>query len=311
MPQVAEGIRVRYLSTAASFLEQLGGSASGTHLQAAVAIRVKLLFDETKAALRHEAEWEAFITPLSGALDADAAIRVDYDERDLQKEAPEQAVYRLPDAKIKNKTFFRSAQSEVKKQLYREQHIELLHNAALKLYSRVGEARDEFELRCSSEADQRADADADKLRRVLTSKLDRINNAIQKSEDKMREIQFDAISRKKNLRSSQVLDIAGGLLGNLLGGRRSARSMITRGLRRSQTTGRMVAKSEERLKTAENRYEELVEDREELEETLMEDLQQIQQEWSDTAAQISTVSVGLEKADIDVDEIMLVWVPVS
>ena len=311
MPQVADGIRVRYLSTAASFLDQLGGSASGTCLQAAVAVRVKLLFDETKASLRHEAEWEAFITPLSGALDADTAILVDYDDRDLQSEAPDKAVYRLPEAKIKNKTWFRSAQSEIKKQLYREQVVELLHNAPLKLYSRIGETREDFAQRCLVEADQRADGDADKLRRVLTGKLDRINSAIEKSEDKMREIEFDAISRKKNLRSNQVLDIAGGLLGNLLGGRRSARSMITSGLRRSQSSGRMVAKSEERLKTAENRYNELLEDREALEQTLMEDLEQIQQEWSETAGDIKTMSVGLEKADIDVDEIILVWVPVS
>ena len=186
-----------------------------------------------------------------------------------------------------------------------------MHNPALKLYSRIGETRDEFEQRCVVVADEFADKDADKLRQVLTRKLDRINASIQKSEDKLREIQFDAISRKQDQRSSQVMDIAGGLLGSLLGGRRSTRSIITGGLRRSQSKGRMVAKAQERLKTAENRYNELVENREDLEDTLGEDLFEIQQEWDEKASEINTMTVGLEKADISIDEIMLVWVPIN
>lgn len=310
-PQVADGIPVRYLDPAANFIQALDASESGTRLQAAVAVRVSLLFDETKANLRHEAQWEAIITPLHGPIDADAAIMVDYDERDLLKKAPENAVYRLPDAKIANKTYFRSAKTEIKNHLYREQQVELFHNASLKLYSRIGESLDEFQERCNREADNRADQDADKIRRVLANKIDRINASIQKSNDKIREIQFDALSRKQDQRTSQVMDIAGGLLGGLLGGRRSTRSIITGGLRRSQSKGRMVAKAEERLKTAENRYNELLEDREELENTLSEDLFGIQQEWSDKASDINAMTVGLEKTDISIDDITLVWVPVE
>ena len=311
MPQVADSIPVRYLDTAAPYIDTLGGSSSGKRLQAALAVRVNLLFDETRAKLRHEAEWEAIITPLSNQLDADAAIKVDYDERDLIKEPPENAVYVLPDAKIANKTFYKTAQSEIKNHLYREHELELFHNSSLKLYSRIGETHEEFEQRCLAGAEQLADKDADKLRNMLTKKIDRINASIQKSEDKLREIQFDAISRKKDQRSSQIMDIAGGVLGSLLGGRRSTRSMITSGLRRSQSKGRMVAKAEERLKTAENRYNELIEDKEALEETLGEDLFEIQQEWDEKAGDINTMTVGLEKADISIDEIMLVWLPVQ
>lgn len=311
MPQVADGIAVRYLDPAANFIPVLGASESGKRLQAAIAVRVKLLFDETKANLRHEAEWEAVITPLRGPIDADAAIMVDYDERDLLSEVPSNAVYRLPDAKIANKTYFRTAKTEIKNHLYREEQLELFHNASLKLYSRIGESQEEFQERCNREVDNKVDQDADKIRRVLANKIDRINTSIQKANDKIREIQFDAISRKKDQRTSQVMDIAGGLLGSLLGGRRSTRSIITGGLRRSQSKGRMVAKAEERLKTAENRYNELLEDRDELENTLAEDLFEIQQEWSDKAGDINAMTVGLEKTDISVDDITLVWIPVD
>ena len=234
---------------------------------------------------------------------------MDYDDRDLVRKAPDDVIYVLPDAKIKNKTYFTAAKSAIKDHLYRSEEIELFHNSALKVYSRVGESREDFEARCQVVADEKTDADADKLRKVLSKKIDRVNTAIQKSEDKLRELQFDEISRKRDQRSSQVLDIAGGLLGGLLGGRGSTRSMITSGLRRSQSKGRMVAKAAERLKTAENRYAELMEDRDELEITLEEDLFEIQSEWSDKASEIDTMVVGLEKTDITVDDVALIWIP--
>jgi len=310
-PQIADTVDVRYLNVAAPYAADIGASATGTRLQAGVAVRVEMLFDDTKAKLRHELEWEAIITPLDGPLDPDDAMLVDYDDRDLVRDAPENAVYVLPDAKIKNKTYFSAAKTAIKDHLYRDQEITLYHNPSLKLYSRAGEPEADFEQRCQQTADEFTDRDADKLRRTLTTKLDRINASIQKAEDKLRELEFDAASRKKDQRTSQVLDIAGGLLGGLLGGRRSTRSMVTTGIRRSQSKGRMAAKAEERLKTAENRYNELMEDREELEDQISEDLFTIQSEWAEKAPNIESMTVGLEKADISIDDVALVWMPVD
>ena len=147
---------------------------------------MEMLFDDTKSKLRHETEWEAIITPLDGPVVADDAIVVDYDDRDLKREEPEGAIYVLPDAKIKNKTYFKSAQTAIKDHLYRNQEVELLLNPELKVYSRIGETRDEFEARCQQVADDMADKDADKLRKVLMKKIERVNTSIQKAEDKLR-----------------------------------------------------------------------------------------------------------------------------
>lgn len=310
-PQTADTVRVRYLDPAAPYAHEIGSSPEGKRLVAALAVRVHLLFDDTKAKLKHTSEWEAIITPLDGPLDADDAIVVDFDDRDFIKKEPDGAIYVLPDAKLKNKSYFSAAKTAIKAHLYRSQELELFHNPELKVFSRIGEMRDEFEDRCKIVADEKTDADANKLREMLARKIDRINVAIEKSEDKLREIQFDAESRKKDQRSNQIMDIAGGLLGSLLGGRRSTRSVITGGLRRSQSKGRMVAKSEERLKTAENRYNSLMEDREALEDELTEDLYEIQDEWEAKASAIEPLVVGLEKTDITVDDATLVWIPVT
>ncbi len=309
-PQVADTVDVRYLDHGVPYAEQIGADPAGKRLQAGVAVRVEMLFDDTKAKLRHEVEWEAILTPLDGPLDPDTALQVDYDDRDLNKAAPENAVYLLPDAKVKNKGYFSAAKTAIRNHLYREQEITLYHNPSLKLYSRVGETEAEFETRCGEVADNHADVDADKLRRTLATKLDRINASIEKAEDKLREIEFEAQSRKSDQRTSQVLDIAGGILGSLLGGRSTTRS-ITTGIRRSQSKGRMAAKAEERLKTAENRYEDLLEDRDELESNVADDLMAIQDEWSDKVSDIQAMTIGLEKADITIDDLTLVWIPVQ
>jgi hypothetical protein len=311
LPQIADNVAVRYLDPSVSYADAIGASAGGVRMKAGLAVRVEMLFDDTKMKLRHQTEWEAIITPLEGPVDADNAIIVDYDDRDLSKKEPDNVIYIMPDAKLKNKTYFKSAQTTIKNHLYRNNELELFFNPDLKSYSHVNESRDDFEARCEQIADDMADKDADKLRKVLTKKIDRINASVQKAEDKLRELEFDAASRKKDQRTSQVLDIAGGLLGGLLGGRRSTRSMVTTGIRRSQSKGRMAARAEERLKTAENRYNELLEDRDELEDQISEDLFAIQSEWAEKIPNIESVTVGLEKADISIDDVALVWIPVG
>ena len=310
-PQIADNIQVRYLDPGVDYSDEIGASATGKKLQAGLAVRVEMLFDDTKAKLRHEVEWEAIITPLDGPLDPDDGINVDFDDRDLTANEPDNAVYILPDAKIKNKTYFTSAKKAIKDHIYSNEEIELLYNSALKVYSRAGESAEDFEIRCQQVADDGADKDADKLRKVLTKKIDRVNTSIKKAEDKLREIQFDAVSRKKDQTTSAVIDIAGGVLGSLLGGRRSTRSMITSGVRRSRSKGRMAQKASERLKTAEHRYADLIEDRDELESELSDDLIDIQDEWSEKVHEIESKVVGLEKADITIDDVALVWIPVD
>ncbi len=307
-PQSADTVPVRYLDPSVPYADDIGASPGSKRLKAGIAVRVEMVFDDTKSKLRHESEWEAIITPLDGPVDADDAIVVDYDDRDLTRDEPEGAVYVLPDAKIKNKTYFKSAQTAIKDHLYRNQEIELFANPDLKIYSRVGESEDDFRSRCEAEADKLADKDASKLRDVLARKLDRINASIEKAEDRIREAKFDAFTRQREQKTSQMLDIAGGVLGGLLGGRTTTRT-ITSSIRRSQSKARMAGRAEERMRTAENRYNDLMGDRQELEDALAEDLYEIQDEWAEKAGNIESMTVGLEKTDISIDDVALVWIP--
>ena len=48
-----------------------------------------------------------------------------------------------------------------------------------------------------------------------------------------------------------------------------------------------------------------------LEEDLRETLVEIDDKWAAIAADIDTVEVGLEKTDIRVDDLFVVWLPVA
>ncbi|MDH3752837.1 MAG: DUF87 domain-containing protein [Acidimicrobiia bacterium] len=303
-PEVADGVEVRYLDPAASWADEVDAVAGSTKLRAALVVRVGMLFDETKADLRHQAEWEAVLTPLVGAADADQAIAVDYDDRDLRDTAPENPTYVLPDAPIHTKTYFTAARTELKNHLYGNETIELFQNPELKVYSRVGESRDDFAARCRTLADAEVDAEVDKLRESLAKKVDRVKTAIATAEDRVREAEEKVSGRGRD----EVLSAAGDLLGGLLGGRKSTRSILG-GVRRASSKRRQSTDAGERVRTAENRLAEKVDQLDALEAELADSLYEIQDDWEDKAETIESTEIGLEKADITVDDVLLVWIP--
>ncbi len=304
MPDVADGVVVRYLDPAASWADSVGAVPGGTILTPALVTRVSLLFDETKADLRHEAEWEAIIHPLEDTADPDQAIAVDYDDRDLREEPPTGATYRLTDTPIHTKTFFTKAKTALRDHVYRNQTLELFQNAELKAFSRIGETREEFLARCEALADAEVDAEVDKLRASLAKKIDRVNVAIATAEDRVREASEAAEGR----RGDELVSAAGDLLGGLLGGRKSTRSILG-GLRRASSKRNQRSSAQERRATAENRLAEKLDELEALEAELADSLFEIQDAWEDKVAMVESFTVPLEKTDITVDDVVLVWIP--
>ncbi len=303
-PDIADGVLVAFADPAAEWAGSLGATPGGTRLVASLVCRVHLLFDESADDLRHESEWEAVVSPLSAVVGGDDFIHTDYDDRDLRTEPPLGGVYVVPDAKIHTKTFFNKAQSALKVRLYREETLHLFANPGLKLYSRVGESRSDFELRCSKEADNRSDAEADKLRQTMAKKQDRVKVAISKAEDRIRELQADTKDRKRNEILSGAIDLVGGLLG----GRKSSRSIMG-GIRRASGKRRMTSNASQRVESAKNRLEENIDKLEDLAAALEDSLAEIRDEWEDVAAKVDEREVALEKTDITIEDLQLVWIP--
>src|SRR5690606_26960959 len=104
-PAVASGIRVRYLDPGAPWSGLIGARAGSPHLEAAVAARVHLRYDDAASGVDHTEIYECVFFPLTDAPRAEDAHAVDYDERDLRTEPPAPAMYGLPTAPIERATF--------------------------------------------------------------------------------------------------------------------------------------------------------------------------------------------------------------
>jgi Helicase HerA, central domain len=305
MPEVADGVPVRWIDPAAPWLADAGGDSRGTRLAAALVARVQLRYDETKADLVHDEEYECVISPLGETVDVDLAIAVDFDDRDLRTDPAEVAVYLIPDAKLTTKTFFSGVERDLKDHLVRSHTIDIPFNATLKLYGRPGEPAEAFGLRCAAAADEMADAETAKLRDKYEAKVTRLRDQIEAAEDRVDVLEEEASSK----RNSELLSTAGSILGGLLGGR-SRGGLLGKLGTAAGRRGRTNA-SEERVDSAENKVARLHENLEALEADLAEDITAIEARSITAAGDIDTMQVPLEKADIKVSQLVVAWMPVG
>ncbi|MGA7757898.1 MAG: helicase HerA-like domain-containing protein [Ilumatobacteraceae bacterium] len=310
MPEVADGVAVRWVDVAAPWLGDVGGDSRGTVSEAAIVARVAIRYDETKADLVHDEEYEAVLFPLGEQVDVSGVVQVDYDDRDLRAEAPAGVTYRLTEAKISTKTFFSQVERDLRDHLTRSLALEIQANTGLKLYGRPGESADEFAARCTAFADDRADEAIAKLRDKYEAKAMRLRDQIEAAEDRVDVLEEEA----KSKRNSEFLSTAGSVLGGIFGGKKSKSGMIGDMLGDAGTAARRrgtTNASGRRVDAAENKVDRLVAQLDELEADATADITEIGEKWDALAAQITTLEVGLERTDVKVTQLALAWIPVA
>ncbi|MEE9298553.1 MAG: DUF87 domain-containing protein [Acidimicrobiia bacterium] len=300
-PEVAAGIQVKFLDPGAPWADQVQADPAGRTYRAAVAARVHLTFDDRYAGVDHDEEWEAVYHPLTEKLDPASGIPVDHDDRDFIDQPVEGMIFGLPTAPIDSKQWFKAAAAAIKDHLHRNRKIEVFRNPSLKAYGRVGEERTDFELRCRRLADDAADAAVAGLKKKFEARIERARDQIDAAMEKVEDARLNVETRKQE----ELVSGAGTVLGILLG-RRSTRSMSTTASKRS-----MTRKAERRLKSARRKVGDEAEDLEELEADLAEDVAEITEEWEEKAADIDAIEIGLEKTDVAVGDLVLVWLPTS
>ena len=298
LPEVAAGVPVRWLDPAAPWALQVGAVAGSTRYRAAAVVRVHLRFDDEKADLVHDEEWEAVLYPLTADTDPAAALAVDYDDRDLTTQAPPVATYVLPGAPLKNKTFWSGLQRGIVDTLVRNRTTDIFVNKALKLYARVGEDQDAFTARCREAGQDLADAEAAKLRDKYRTKLAALEAKMAAAHEKA----SVAAAKIEAQQSDQTTSLLGDVLGSFLGGRRRSRSIA-----RPKSTAAESA----RLQSANQQLVGFQQDAAELTQELEQEVGAIVARWDAKAADVEVVPIRLEKADVAVDDIGLVWMPVE
>ena len=309
LPEVASGVAVRWADVASPWLATVGGDPRGTRYEASVVARVALRYDDDKAELVHDEEYEAVLFPLADPVDATRSIAVDYDDRDLRLDAPNPCVYRLPNAPVKDKTFWTRVERDLIDALVRSRTVDLQANRDLKMFGRPGEGADDFTTRCLGAANDLADKETAALRSKYADKVTRLQTQIQASEDRAEVLDTE----RKGRRSEEMLSTAGSILGGLLGGRRSRGGLLGSILGKAGgAAGRRTrtAAAGDRLDAAENKLEGLHRQLEDLETELTQEVTDIDAKWMATAKNINTLQVGLERTDLKVTQLALVWIPV-
>ena len=310
MPEVAGGIPVRYADVAAPWLAAVGADARGPVRAAAIVARVALRYDDTRADLVHDEEYEAVLHPLSPQVDPSRAVAVDYDDRDLRPDVPTPCVYRLAEAPIKDRSFWTAVERDLVDQLVRSRSVELQTNRRLKLFSRPGETADEFFTRCHTAADALGDAETAKLRDKYAAKVTRLQQSIRTAEDKANLLE----TQQKGRRNEEILSTAGSILGGLLGGRKSRGGLLGSVLGKAGTAaGRRSRTSAagDRVDAVENQLQSLHQQLDDLETELTNDVTEIDVKWMGVAKDITPTTIPLEKSDVKVTQLALVWLPVN
>ncbi len=303
-PPVAPAITSRFTTASAPWLPEVGGTPNATRYIAGAAARLSLLFDDDKAGVRESQEWEAIVTPLAVGFDPSSVISVDYDERDFTATAPTGAIFVVPNADIKTKGFWSSLEKQLVEQAVSARALTVQRNEALKLWSRPGETAEAFASRCELAADDAADKDTAKLRATLETKIDRVQLAIAEAERRARE----ADKAHKANRTEEIVAGAGELLGALFGGRKNARSLgrVVKGVSgRRGDSSRSDARADAAADKADAKATELAE----LEQQLADQLFDIDAKWDTIAKDITTQDISLEKSDVRVVEMGLIWIP--
>ncbi len=301
MPSVPDGVAAVYLDPAAAWSGEVGADPTGTRLEAAAVATVNLLYDDTKASVSHQEVFEAVVFPLAPVITPDLVKEVDHDSRDFRADPPIGASYTLPDVAIDTKAFWNGINSSLTTHLVGARKVIVFKNDALKLYSRPGESREDFLARTTTAAEQARDEAIAKLKDKYRTRLERAQTALSKAENRVADLQATAGSKQ----TEELLSGAGDLIGVLFGGKKS--NPLGGAARRRSASSQAKARAENARTALEDDKAELLD----LEADLQDEVADLDDEFVAKADSIEEVEIPLEKTDVKVAEMKLVWVPIG
>jgi hypothetical protein len=301
-PMVAEGVEVWFLDPAAAWAGEVGADPTGTVYQPAAAATIQLLYDDAKAGLNHRETYEAVIFPLDGIIDVDEVITTDHDARDFRPEPTAGAAFRIPGLKLDTKTFWNGLETDLTDYLVAHRPLQVWANPDLSVFSRVDETEVRFRERCREVAEETSDAELAKLRDRFQTKIDRVSEQMATAHARYQEA--DAIAAAKS--EENLFGTAGDLLGAFLGGK-SRSNPLKRAANRRTATAKAQAKADTEAAKYQAKHQELAE----LEDELAAEVNDIVSRYEALAGNIERVDIRLEKSDVRVADLKLVWVPVE
>jgi hypothetical protein len=196
-----------------------------------------------------------------------------------------------------NEDNYKPVEDEFEDWIYRHERAEVLYSPLFKMYSKLGEEEGDFRARIALKAREIRDEMVEKMR-------DRYEKKIKTKEGQLNRAEL-AVEKEKAESTSASLQagasILGGLLGSLLGGRKSRSSAVGAGSR--------AYKQRQDVGIAKEKARALERELADLETELREEVADLEREYDPKTAELETIEIKPYKKNIDVKAVALLWLP--
>jgi hypothetical protein len=231
----------------------------------------------------------------------------DWDEDDLPELLSDpcepEAVFRdVPPEMLRKKSYV-SWKKSLKDFLYRNRQLTVWMCAELKAASRPGESDSDFRIRLRHSAREERDLRVEKLRARYVARFTTLKDQLQRANQR--------IETEKSQRSQKGLSAAitvGTSIMNMLFGRKTRRSSVTRAGSAIRSASR-VAKEQEDIRHAQERYNALLQKRDSLNERIEKEVDAIHDRLDLDLIQFEERTIRPRKSDLSVDRVVLLWLP--
>ena len=264
----------------------------------ALVAEVAVTFDEAKAGFVLQETLVRGLFPLA-AQGPGEPVTIPLADGDLCAEPPEGSLFAPLPAWADDPREIEALGQRVTESILRRETRGLWSNPKLSLYATAGEPRPAFEARCRTAVEERIDAEAARLRDRWATKAEKLHERIAAKQARLADQQGVLRAR----RAEEALN-AGQTLLSLFGGRR--RSLAT-----AMTRRRQVHSSQERVSGLEEEILALQQDLQSLEEEAAMALAEARARHEAALGATAEVPVGLERDDVRLVSLGVVWVPVN
>jgi hypothetical protein len=189
-------------------------------------------------------------------------------------------------------------------EIYRERPLRLWRSRKPKLVSRVGEDEGAFRGRVRDALREQRDAGLEKLRRRYTPKLARLQDQIRTAEGRVEREESQYRSQKTQTAISIGATIVGALFGRKLGsvGNVGRAASAARGASRAGREKLDIERAQEKVEALQQKLDEL-------EAQFEDDAEALREPIDPDEVEIEEVRVAPRKADLDVEQLVLAWLP--
>lgn len=232
-----------------------------------------------------------------------------WDEEDLpelEDEPVDEAQFRAFPAPLAKKRSYSKWKTALKDILYRNRRLPVWRCPALKETSRADESESDFRIRLRHAAREERDLQVEKLRAKYASKFRVLKNQIRRAEQRVEREKTQKSQKTVSAGLSVLTSIAGALFGRKLG----SVSNVTRTGSAIRSAGSAYKESTD-VRHAEEALQDLHDRHRELNEVVEEEVRQIQDQFDPDLMELNLEEIKPRKTDIEVEQVVLVWLPFS